>query len=73
MSVRSVGLDQVINVNVKVIVVLDVVHGGLGGNLVNDQPRPLHAFVGDVLHLLPHQTLRLLSGFPVRRQQVFVF
>lgn len=30
------GLDQVVDVNVEIVVVFDVVDGGLGGDLVDD-------------------------------------
>lgn len=67
------GFHQVIDMDMKVIVIFDVVDGGLGRDLVDDQARSLHALVGDILHLLPHQALRLFSRLPVCRQQVFVF
>ena len=66
------GFDQVIDVDVKVIIVFDVVDRGFGWDLVDDQACSLHTLVGNILHLLPHQALRLLSGLPVRWQQVLV-
>lgn len=66
------GFDQVINVDVKVIVVFDIVDGGLGWHLVDDQACSLHARVGNVLHLFPYEALCLLSWLPVCRQQVLV-
>lgn len=59
--------------NMKVIIIFDIVDRGLGWDLVDDQARSLHALVGNVLHLFPNETLRLLSWLPVRRQQVLVF
>ena len=67
------GFHQVIDVDMKVIIIFDIVDRGLGWDLVDDQAGSLHTLVCNVLHLLPHQTLRLFSGLPVRRQQVLVF
>lgn len=58
--------------DVKVIVVFDVVDGGLGWHLVDDQACSLHARVGNILHLFPYETFGLLSWLPVCRQQVLV-
>lgn len=69
---RLGGFDQVINVNVKVIVVFDIVDGGLGWHLVDDQACSLHPHVGNILHLFPYEALGLLSWLPVCRQQVLV-
>lgn len=66
------GLHQIIHMDVDVIVIFDVVHGGLGWNLVDDQSRPLHTVICDVLHLFTHKALWLLTWLPVSRQQVFV-
>lgn len=66
------GLHQIVDMDVDVIVVFDVVHGGLSRDLVDDQARPLHAVIRDVLHLFTHKTLWLLTRLPVCRQQVFV-
>lgn len=67
------GLHQIIDMDVDVIVIFDVVHRGLGWNLVDDQPRPLHTIICDVLHLFTHKALWLLTWLPVSWQQVFVF
>lgn len=67
------GFDQVIDMDMKVIIIFDVVDRGFGWDLVDDQAGSLHSLVGNILHLFPHQTLRLLPRFPVRRQQVLVF
>lgn len=61
------GLDQVVDVNVEIVVVFDVVDGGLGGDLVDDQPGSLHSFVSDVFDLLTHEALCLLTRLPVGR------
>ena len=70
---RLGGLDQVVDVDVEVVVVFDVVDGGLGWDLVDDQAGPLVPLLRHVLHLLPHQALRLLPGVLVCWEQVFVF
>lgn len=59
--------------DVDVIVVFDVIHCGLGWDLEDDQACPLQAVICDVLHLLTHKALWLLTWFPVRWQQVLVF
>lgn len=66
------GLHQVVDVDVDVVVIFDVIHRGLGWDLVDDQPRPLHAVIRDVLHLFTHKALWLLTRFPVCWQQVLV-
>ena len=58
--------------DVKVVVVLDVVHGGLGRHLVDDQACSLHTLVSNILYLLTYQALRLLPGLPVCGQQMLV-
>ena len=70
---RLGGFDQVVDVDVEVVVVFDVVDGGLGWDLVDDQACPLLPLLRHVLHLLPHQALRLLPGGLVCWEQVFVF
>lgn len=67
------GFDQVIDMDMKVIVIFDVVDRGLGWDLVDNQACSLDALVSNILHLFPHQTLRLFSWLPVCRQQVLVF
>lgn len=67
------GFHQVIDMNMKVIIVFDIVDRGLGWDLVDDQACSLHTLVSNILHLFPHQTLRLFSWLPVGRQQVLVF
>lgn len=66
------GLDQVVDVNVEIVVVFDVVDGGLGRDLVDDQPGSLHSFVSNIFNLLTHKALCLLARLPVSRQQVLV-
>lgn len=66
------GFHQVVDVDVHVVVVFDVVHGGLSRDLVDDQARPFHAVIRHVLHLFTHKTLWLLTRLPVCWQQVFV-
>lgn len=61
------GLHQIVDMDVDVIVVFDVVHSGLSRDLVDDQARPLHAVICDVLHLFTHKTLWLLTRLPVCR------
>lgn len=58
--------------DVKVIIVFDIVDGGLGWHLVDDQACSLHTRVGNILHLFPYEALGLLSWLPVCRQQVLV-
>lgn len=58
--------------DVDVVVVFDVIHRGLRRDLVDDQAGPLQAVICDVLHLLTHKALWLLTWLPVCRQQVFV-
>lgn len=70
---RLGGFDQVIDVDMKVIIIFDIVDRGFGWDLVDDQACSLHSLVGNILHLFPHQTLRLLSRLPVSRQQVLIF
>lgn len=48
------GFDQVIDMNMKVIIIFDIVDRGLGWDLINDQACSLHALVGNILHLFPH-------------------
>ena len=48
------GLDQVVDMDVKVIVVFDVVYRRLGRDLVDHQACSLHTFVSNILNLLPH-------------------
>ena len=67
------GFDQVIDMDMKVIIVFDVVDGGLCWDLVDYQACPLHTLVSNILHLFSHQTLCFLSWLPVCRQQVLVF
>lgn len=59
--------------DVDVVVVFDVIHCGLSWDLEDDQACPLQAVICDVLHLLTHKALWLLTWFPVCWQQVFVF
>lgn len=59
------GFHQVVYMDVKIVVVFDVVDGGLGWDLVDDQASPLHTFVSDILNLFPNQTLRFFSWLPV--------
>lgn len=66
------GLDQVVDVNVKIVVVFDVIDGGLGGDLVDHQPGSLYSFVSNIFNLLTHKALGLLARLPVSRQQVLV-
>lgn len=66
------GFNQVVDVDVDVVVVFDVVHRGLGGDLIDDQARPLQTVIRDVLHLFAHEALWLLPRLPVCREQVFV-
>lgn len=66
------GLDQIVHVNVEIVVVFDVVDGGLCGDLVDDQPGSLHSFVSNIFDLLTHKALCLLTRLPVSRQQVLV-
>lgn len=66
------GLHQIIDMNMDVVIIFDVVHCGLSWDLIDDQPRPLHAVICDVLHLFAHKALRLLAWLPVCWQQVFV-
>lgn len=67
------GFDQVIDMDMKVIIIFNIVDRGLGWDLIDDQACSLHTFVSNILHLFPHQTLRLFSWLPVCGQQVFVF
>lgn len=53
-SVLLGGLDQVVDMDVKVIVVFDVVYGRLGRDLIDHQACSLHTFVSNILHLFPH-------------------
>ena len=66
------GLDQVIDVDVKVIVIFDIVDGGLGWDLVDHQAGPLHPLVSHVLHLLTHKALCLFPRLTVSWEQVLV-
>lgn len=59
--------------DVDIVIVFDVIHSGLSWDLEDDQACPLQPVICDVLHLLPHKALRLLTWFPVCWQQVFVF
>lgn len=59
--------------NMKVIVIFDVVNRGFGWDLVDYQTCSLQTLVSDVLYLFSHQAFCLLSWFPVWGQQVLVF
>lgn len=59
--------------NMKVIVIFDIVYRRLGWDLVDDKACSLHTLVSNIFHLFSHQALCLFSRLPVCRQQVLVF
>lgn len=61
---------QVIDVNVKVVIKLDEVDGGLGFHLMNNHASSFRAVLFGVFHLLPHEAVHDLSGLTLRRGRV---
>lgn len=57
---------QVVHVNVKVVIKLDEIDGGLGLHLVYDHASPFRAILFGVLHLLAHEAVHHLSGLALR-------
>ncbi len=61
---------QVIDINVKVVIKLDEVDGGLGLHLMDNHASSFRAVLFGVFHLLPHEAVYHLSGLTLRRGRV---